>query len=59
MMRLVKAFLYALTLLSVLIGTVRAAGESFASQFVDSPLLALAALVVIDVIALIYHRMRK
>jgi hypothetical protein len=59
MARLVKAFLYALTLLSALIGTVRAADESFASQFVDSPLLALAALVVIDVIAFIYHKIRK
>jgi hypothetical protein len=59
MTRLVKVFLYVLTLLSSLIGIVRAADESFASQFVDSPLLALAALVVIDVIAFIYHRMRK
>jgi hypothetical protein len=59
MTRLVKALLYVLTLLSALIGIVRAADESFASQFVDSPLLALAALVVIDVIAFIYHRMRK
>jgi len=59
MTRLVNAFLYALTLLSALIGTVRAADESFASQFLDSPLLALAALVVIDVIAFIYHKMRK
>ncbi|HYB68927.1 MAG TPA: hypothetical protein VEC97_05205 [Candidatus Acidoferrales bacterium] len=54
-----NAFLYALTLLSALIGTVRAADESFTSQFLDSPLLALAALVVIDVIAFIYHKMRK
>lgn len=59
MTRLAKAFLYALTLLSALIGTVRAADESFASQFFGSPLLALAALVVIDVIAFIYHKMRK
>ena len=59
MARLVKAFLYAFTLLSALIGIVRGADESFASRFVDSPLLALAALVVIDVIAFIYHRMRR
>jgi hypothetical protein len=45
--------------LSALISTVRAAGESFTSQFLGSPLLALAVLIAIDVIALIYHRIRK
>ncbi|MGB8779092.1 MAG: hypothetical protein WCD81_00385 [Candidatus Bathyarchaeia archaeon] len=59
MARLVKACACALILLSALIGTVRAADESFASQFLGSPLLALAALVVIDAIAFIYHKMRK
>jgi len=59
MTRLAKAFLYALTLLAALIGTVRAADESFASQFLNSPLLALAALVIIDIIAFIYHKIRK
>lgn len=59
MARLVKTCLRALILLSALIGTVRAADESFTSQFLGSPLLALAALVVIDVIAFIYHKIRK
>jgi len=59
MTRLVKAFLYAIMLLSALIGTVNAADESFASQFLNSPLLALAALAVIDVIAFIYHKIRR
>jgi len=45
--------------LSALIGTVRAADDSFASEFVGGPLLALAVLIVIDVIAFIYHRIRK
>jgi hypothetical protein len=57
--RLSKTCLYASVLLSTLIGTVRAADQSFASQFLGSPLLALAALVVIDAIAFIYHKIRK
>jgi hypothetical protein len=59
MARLVKTWLYALMLLSALIGTVRAADESPASQFLGSPLLALAALIVIDAIAFIYHKIRR
>ena len=59
MTRILKAFLCALALLSALIGTVRAADGSFTSQFVDSPLLALVALVVIDIIAFVYHKIRK
>lgn len=59
MARLVKTCLYALMLLSALIGTVKAADESPASQFLGSPLLALATLVVVDAIAFIYHRIRK
>jgi len=51
--------LYLLLFLSVFISTVRAADGSFASQFVDGPLLALTVLIVIDVIAFIYHRIRK
>ena len=42
-----------------LIGVVRAADESFADQFLGSPLLVLVAVVLIDVIAFIYHRIRK
>ncbi|MGD0496103.1 MAG: hypothetical protein ABSB28_08680 [Candidatus Bathyarchaeia archaeon] len=59
MARLVKTCLCALVLLSALIGTVRAADDSFTSQFLGSPLLALVALVVIDVIAFVYHKIRK
>jgi hypothetical protein len=54
-----KMCLWAIMLLSALIGTVRAADDSFASQFLGNPLLALATLVVIDAIAFIYHRIRK
>lgn len=59
MARLVKACLGAIILLSALVGTVRAADESFTSQFLGSPLLALAALIVIDVVAFIYHKVRR
>jgi hypothetical protein len=45
--------------LSALISTVRAADESFGSQFLGSPLLALVVLIVIDAIALLYHKIRK
>jgi len=42
-----------------LTGGVNAANESFAEQFVGSPLLILAALVVIAAFAALYHRIRK
>ena len=46
-------------LLFSLISSVSAADESFASQFLGSPLLILTALIVIDIIAFIYHKIRK
>jgi uncharacterized membrane protein len=42
-----------------LIGGVYAANESFAEQFVGSPLLILAALIVIAALASLFHRIRK
>ena len=42
-----------------LIGRVYAANESFAEQFVGSPLLILAALIVIAALASLFHRIRK
>jgi hypothetical protein len=33
--------------------------ESFVSQFLGSPLLILTVIIVIDVIAFIYHKIRK
>jgi len=46
-------------LLFSLISSVSAADESFANQFLGSPLLVLTALIVIDIIAFIYHKIRK
>jgi len=52
--------LYPLLLfLFVLIGTVNAVDESFVDQFLGSPLLVLVAIIVIDIVAFIYHKMRK
>lgn len=39
--------------------SVTAAGESFEEQFLGSPLLILVAIIVMDIIAFIYHKLRK
>jgi hypothetical protein len=59
MKRWAKWGLRALLLFSALVGTVAAADESFSYQFLGSPLLVLVVLLVIDAIALLYHRIRK
>jgi len=41
------------------INVVRAADESFADQFLGSPLLILTAFIIIDVVAFVYHKIRK
>lgn len=51
--------LYALLFLFTLVNSVNAADGSFADQFLGSPLLILAAIIVIDIIAFIYHKIRK
>jgi predicted permease len=51
--------LYLILLPFALVSTVRAADVSSASQFLGSPLLALVALIVIDAIAFLYHKIRK
>lgn len=45
--------------LFALVNVVNAAGETFTDQFLDSPLLILAAFIMIDAIAFVYHRIRK
>jgi len=45
--------------LLALISIVHAADETFTDQFLGSPLLILAAIIIIDVIALIYHKIKK
>jgi len=59
MNRRMASVLYSLFLLFALINIVGAADESFADQFLGSPLLVLTAIFVIDIIALIYHKIRK
>jgi len=48
-----------LLFLFVEVDVVKAADESFAEQFLGSPLLVLTALIIIDIIAFIYHKLRK
>lgn len=51
--------LRSLLFLFTLVNIVNAADESFADQFLSSPLLVLAAIFVIDIIALVYRKIRK
>jgi hypothetical protein len=46
-------------LVFTLINRVYAAEDSLLNQFLGSPLLALAAIIVIDVIAFLYRKVRK
>ena len=59
MNRRMASVLYSLFLLFALINIVGATDESFADQFLGSPLLVLTALIVIDIIALVYRKIRK
>ena len=51
--------LYPLLFLFTLINSVNAAEESFVDRFLGSPLIILAAIIVIDIIAFIYHKVRR
>ena len=59
MNRRMASVLYSLFLLFALINIVGATDESFVDQFLGSPLLVLTALIVIDIIALVYRKIRK
>ncbi|MEM3703239.1 MAG: hypothetical protein QXX79_02295 [Candidatus Bathyarchaeia archaeon] len=48
-----------LLLASAFINRVYAAEESFPSQFLGSPLLILTAIIIIDIIAYLYRKIRK
>ena len=54
-----KWILQTLLLFSAVVGIAAAADESFFYQFLGSPLLILVALLVIDAIVLLYHKIRK
>jgi len=51
--------LYIPFLLFMFINCVSAQEEPFVDKFLGSPLLVLVAIIVIDIIALIYHRIRR
>jgi hypothetical protein len=45
--------------LSGLFNVVNATDGSFADQFVGSPLLILTAIIIIDIVAFFYHKVRR
>jgi hypothetical protein len=51
--------LHVLFLLFTFINCVGAEEEPFVDKFLGSPLLVLVAIIVIDIIALIYHKIRR
>ncbi|MEM1540299.1 MAG: hypothetical protein QXJ07_02820 [Candidatus Bathyarchaeia archaeon] len=51
--------IHMLLLVSIFINHVYAAEESFPSRFLGSPLLVLKAIIVIDMIAYFYRKIRK
>lgn len=53
------AILNILSFASLLTGKVNAESESFVEQFIGSPLLILVAIIIIDIIAFAYHKLRK
>jgi hypothetical protein len=59
MKQLWKRGLQVLLLFSALVGIAAAADESFFYEFLGSPLLILVILLIIDAIALLYHKIRK
>jgi len=58
-MKKTRPLSYILFLLFTLINSVRAQEEPFVDKLLGSPLLVLVAIIVIDVIALIYHKIRR
>lgn len=58
-MKKIKLSLYILFLLFMLINSVVAQEEPFVDKFLGSPLLVLVAIIVIDIMAFIYHKIRR
>ncbi|MDH5375679.1 MAG: hypothetical protein OEZ21_04030 [Candidatus Bathyarchaeota archaeon] len=50
---------FVLFILSILINSVNAEGDSFTDKFLGSPLIVLVAIIVIDIIAFIFHKIRR
>jgi cadmium resistance protein CadD (predicted permease) len=51
--------LHSILFLFALVSYANAADQSFADQFLGSPLLILVSIIVIDAIAFVYHKIRK
>jgi len=51
--------LFGLFMSSILINSVNAEGDSLTAKFLGSPLIVLVVIVVIDIIAFIFHRTKR
>jgi len=51
--------LFVLFMLSISINSVNAEGESFTDKFLGSPLIVLVVIIVIDIFAFIFHRIKR
>jgi hypothetical protein len=51
--------LFVLFMLSISINSVNAEGESFTDNFLGSPLTVLVVIIVIDIFAFIFHRIKR
>jgi len=58
-MKKIKFSLHTSFLLFMLINSVKAQEEPFVDKFLGSPLLVLVAIIVVDVISIIYHKIRR
>jgi len=58
-MKKIRLSLYILFPLFMFINSASAQEEPFVDKFLGSPLLVLVAIIVIDIIAFIYHRIRR
>jgi len=47
------------TLSILLINSVNAEGDSFTDKFLGSPLIVLVVIVVIDILAFVFHRIKR
>lgn len=59
MMRKRVLAIYAFFFLFMLVNSVSAEEEPFVDKFLGSPLFVLAAVIIIDIIAFIYHKIRR
>jgi len=58
-MRIIKLSLHILFILFALINSVSAAEEPFIDKFLGSPLAVLMVIIAIDIVAFVYHKIRR